>query len=125
MGDHGCEYMTDGVIVILGSAGRNFGAGMSDGVAFVLDEEGDFRTHVNQELVGLEQVTTPDSIELLEAMIRRHHELTDSRRAKRILDDWRLYLPRFWKVMPKFALTEEGPMTVVRRHLEGLRATTV
>ena len=124
VGDHGCEYMTDGVVVILGPAGRNFGAGMSDGVAFVLDEEGDFRTRVNQELVGLEQVTTPDSIELLEAMIRRHYELTDSRRAKRILDEWRLSLPKFWKVMPKFALTEEGPMTVVRRHLEGLRATT-
>ncbi len=125
VGDHGCEYMTDGVVVILGPAGRNFGAGMSDGVAFVLDEEGDFRTRVNQELVGLEQVTTPDSIELLEAMIRRHYELTDSHRAKRVLDEWRLSLPKFWKVMPKFALTEEGPMTVVRRHLEGLRATSV
>ena len=124
VGDHGCEYMTDGVIVILGPAGRNFGAGMSDGIAYVLDEEGDFRTRVNQELVGLEQVTTPEGIELLEAMIRRHLDLTESPRAKRILDDWRLYLPRFWKVMPKFALTEEGPMTVVRRHLEGLRAQT-
>ena len=124
VGDHGCEYMTDGVIVILGPAGRNFGAGMSDGIAYVLDEEGDFRTRVNQELVGLEQVTTPEGIELLEAMIRRHLDLTGSPRAKRILDDWRLYLPRFWKVMPKFALTEEGPMTVVRRHLEGLRAQT-
>ena len=122
IGDHGCEYMTDGVVVILGSTGRNFGAGMSNGIAFVLDEEGDFRTRVNQELVGLEQVTTAESIELLEAMIRRHLELTGSRRAQQVLDDWRLYLPKFWRVMPKFALTEEGPMTVVRRHLEGLRA---
>jgi glutamate synthase domain-containing protein 3 len=125
IGDHGCEYMTDGVVVILGATGRNFGAGMSNGIAFVLDEEGDFRTRVNQELVGLEQVTTPEYIELLEAMIRRHMELTGSRRAKRILDEWRLYLPKFWKVVPKFALTEEGPMTVVRRHLEGLRAAAV
>ena len=125
VGDHGCEYMTDGVVVILGPTGRNFGAGMSGGVAFVLDEEGDFRTRVNQELVGLEQVTTPEGIELLEAMIRRHYDLTDSRRAKRVLDEWRLHLPKFWKVMPKFALTEGGPMTVVRRHLEGLRATAV
>ena len=94
---------------------------MSNGIAFVLDDEGDFRTRVNQELVGLEQVTTPEYIELLEAMIRRHLELTGSRRAQRILGQWRLYLPKFWKVVPKFALTEEGPMTVVRRHLEGLR----
>ena len=125
IGDHGCEYMTDGVVVILGSTGRNFGAGMSNGIAFVLDDEGDFRTRVNQELVGLEQVTTPEYIELLEAMIRRHLDLTGSRRAKRILGEWRLYLPKFWKVVPKFALTEEGPMTVVRRHLEGLRAVAV
>ena len=58
-------------------------------------------------------------------MLRRHYEVTDSHRAKRVLDEWRLSLPKFWKVMPKFALTEEGPMTVVRRHLEGLRATSV
>ena len=121
IGDHGCEYMTDGVVVILGPTGRNFGAGMSNGIAFVLDERGDFRTRVNQELVGLEQVTTPEYIELLEAMIRRHLALTGSRRAQGVLDQWRLFLPKFWKVVPKFALTEEGPMTVVRRHLEGLR----
>ncbi|MYI81981.1 MAG: glutamate synthase large subunit [Chloroflexi bacterium] len=124
VGDHGCEYMTDGVIVILGRTGRNFGAGMSDGIAYVLDEEGDFRTRVNQELVGLEQVTTPDAIELLEMLIRRHLEMTGSPRARHILDQWRQYLPKFWKVAPKFALTEGGPMTVVRRHLEGLRAQT-
>ena len=124
VGDHGCEYMTDGVIVILGRTGRNFGAGMSNGLAFVLDEEGDFRTRVNQELVGLEQVTAAADIELLEAMILRHAELTASRRARRVLGEWRQYLPKFWKVKPKFDLTEEGPMTVVRRHLEGLRAQT-
>ena len=124
IGDHGCEYMTDGVVVILGDTGRNFGAGMSNGLAYVLDEEGDFRTRVNQELVGLEQVTTAEGIELLEAMVRRHMELTGSPRAERILAQWRQYLPKFWKVVPKFALTEEGPMTVVRRHLEGLRAQT-
>ena len=124
VGDHGCEYMTDGVIVILGRTGRNFGAGMSDGIAYVLDEEGDFRTRVNQELVGLEQVTVPDAIELLEMLIRRHLDMTGSPRARHILDQWRQYLPKFWKVAPKFALTEGGPMTVVRRHLEGLRAQT-
>ena len=121
VGDHCCEYMTEGVVAILGETGRNFGAGMSNGVAFVLDERGDFRTRVNQELVGLEQVTEPNDIELLEALITRHHELTQSKRARQILDDWRLFLPKFWKVAPKLALSEEGPMTVVRRHLDSLK----
>jgi glutamate synthase (NADPH/NADH) large chain/glutamate synthase (ferredoxin) len=121
VGDHCCEYMTEGVVVILGETGRNFGAGMSNGVAFVLDERGDFRTRVNQELVGLEQVTEPSDIELLEALVTRHYELTHSKRARQILDDWRLFLPKFWKVAPKLALSEEGPMTVVRRHLDSLK----
>ena len=124
VGDHGCEYMTDGVVAILGETGRNFGAGMSNGIAFVLDERGDFRTRVNQELVGLEQVTDPQDIELLKALVTRHHELTHSWRARQVLEDWRLSLPKFWKVAPKFAITEEGAMTVVRRHLESLRAMT-
>jgi glutamate synthase (ferredoxin) len=121
IGDHGCEYMTDGVVVILGDTGRNFGAGMSNGVAFVLDERGDFRSRVNQELVGLEQVTNPEDIELLEALIRRHEEVTDSPRAREILRNWRLMLPKFWKVAPKFAITEDGAQTVVRRHLNMLQ----
>ena len=121
IGDHGCEYMTDGVVVILGETGRNFGAGMSNGVAFVLDERGDFRSRVNQELVGLEQVTNPEDIELLEALVRSHVDLTGSRRGREILAQWRLTLPKFWKVAPKFAITEDGAMTVVRRHLESLR----
>ncbi|MDA0351088.1 MAG: glutamate synthase large subunit [Chloroflexi bacterium] len=121
IGDHGCEYMTDGVVVILGETGRNFGAGMSNGVAFVLDERGDFRSRVNQELVGLEQVTGPEDIELLEALIRRHEEVTGSTRASEIMADWRHFLPMFWKVAPKFAITEEGAMTVVERHLRSVR----
>jgi glutamate synthase domain-containing protein 2/glutamate synthase domain-containing protein 3 len=120
IGDHGCEYMTDGVVVILGDTGRNFGAGMSNGAAYVLDERGDFRSRVNQELVGLEQVTNPEDIELLEALIRRHQEATESARARQILRQWRLMLPKFWKVAPKFAITEDGAQTVVRRHLDVL-----
>jgi glutamate synthase domain-containing protein 3 len=108
--------------VILGETGRNFGAGMSNGLAFVLDERGDFRSRVNQELVGLEQVTSPEDIELLEALVRSHVEMTGSRRGREILSQWRLNLPKFWKVAPKFAITEDGAMTVVRRHLESLRA---
>ena len=94
---------------------------MSNGVAFVLDERGDFRSRVNQELVGLEQVTGPEDIELLEALVRRHQEETGSKRASEILADWRHYLPQFWKVAPKFAVTEEGAMTVVERHLRSVR----
>ncbi|MDP6607338.1 MAG: hypothetical protein QF664_13940, partial [Dehalococcoidia bacterium] len=122
IGDHGCEYMTEGVVVILGEAGRNFGAGMSNGVAFVYDERGDFRSRVNQELVGLEQVTEPEDIELLETLITRHRELTGSERASHILRSWRLSLPKFWKAAPKFAASESGAMTVARRHLESLKA---
>ena len=122
IGDHGCEYMTDGVVVVLGETGRNFGAGMSNGVAFIFDERGDFRARVNQDLVGLEQVTEPEDIELLETLIRRHGELTGSQRAQQILGDWRRALPKFWKVAPKFAASESGAMTVARRHLESLKA---
>ena len=121
VGDHCCEYMTEGVVVILGETGRNFGAGMSHGVVFVLDERGDFHTRMNQELVGLEQVTEANDIELLEMLIARHHELTHSKRALQVLEDWRLFLPKFWKVGTELALSEEGPMTVVRRHLDSLK----
>ncbi|MCK9495145.1 MAG: glutamate synthase large subunit [Dehalococcoidia bacterium] len=120
IGDHGCEYMTDGVVVVLGDTGRNFGAGMSNGVAYILDERGDFRSRVNQELVGLSQVTDPEDIELLEALVRRHADVTDSKRARALLDEWRLALPKFWKVAPKVSPTEEGAQTVVRRHLTAL-----
>jgi glutamate synthase (ferredoxin) len=120
IGDHGCEYMTDGVVVVLGETGRNFGAGMSNGVAYILDERGDFRSRVNQELVGLSQVTEPEDIELLEALVRRHADVTGSRRARALLEEWRLALPKFWKVAPKVSPTEEGAQTVVRRHLSAL-----
>ena len=120
IGDHGCEYMTDGVIVILGETGRNFGAGMSNGMAFVLDEKGDFRTRINEELVGLEQISTGEDIELLKELIQRHAEFTDSDIAKNILSDWQTYLPKFWKVAPKFAASEDGAMVIARKHLKKL-----
>jgi len=122
VGDHGCEYMTEGVVVILGETGRNFGAGMSNGVAYVLDESRELPKKLNPELVGMQQVTAPADIEILQTLISRHHEATGSRRAAEILERWDAYLPLFWKVAPHFALTEEGPMTVVHRHLESLRA---
>jgi glutamate synthase domain-containing protein 3 len=121
VGDHGCEYMTEGVVVILGETGRNFGAGMSNGVAYVLDEQREFPKKVNQELVGLEQVTRAADAELLRTLVERHAEATGSRRSRQVLERWQQYLPLFWKVAPHFALTEEGPQTVVLRHLESIR----
>jgi glutamate synthase (ferredoxin) len=114
--------MTEGVVVILGETGRNFGAGMSNGVAYVLDESRELPKKLNPELVGMQQVTADVDIEILRTLITRHRDATDSRRAKEILDRWDFFLPLFWKVAPHFALTEDGPMTVVHRHLESIRA---
>jgi glutamate synthase (ferredoxin) len=101
IGDHGCEYMTGGRVVILGRTGRNFAAGMSGGVAYVLDEAGDFATRCNQELVALEKLTDEDEIEQIWKLIQRHQAYTKSERAAKILGDWKNYTPRFVKVMPK------------------------
>ncbi|HET9928953.1 MAG TPA: glutamate synthase large subunit, partial [Rubrobacter sp.] len=100
VGDHACEYMTGGVVVVLGETGRNFAAGMSGGVAFVLDEAERFETLCNMDMVGLEAVESEEDIELLHGMVERHLEWTGSDRARRVLDDWDEVLPRFVKVMP-------------------------
>ncbi|HEX2098388.1 MAG TPA: glutamate synthase large subunit [Rubrobacteraceae bacterium] len=100
VGDHGCEYMTGGVVVVLGPVGRNFAAGMSGGVAFVLDENDQFRSLYNPEMVGLEAVESEEDVELLRRMIEQHQRWTGSETAKRILEDWSGYLPKFIKVMP-------------------------
>jgi glutamate synthase (ferredoxin) len=101
VGDHGCEYMTGGRVVVLGLAGRNFAAGMSGGVAYVLDEVGDFPRRCNQQMVGLEKLDDPDEIELVWKMIQRHQTYTRSARAARVLADWEQMTPKFVKVMPK------------------------
>ncbi len=111
VGDHGCEYMTGGIVVVLGSTGRNFAAGMSGGVAFVLDEDERFEKLCNMDMVGLENVESDEDIEILRTMVERHLEWTDSVAAKRILEDWENYLPKFVKVMPndlKRVLEESG-----------------
>jgi glutamate synthase (NADPH) large chain len=100
VGDHACEYMTGGVVVVLGETGRNFAAGMSGGVAFVLDEAERFEALCNMDMVGLEAVESEEDIELLRGMIERHLEWSGSDRARRVLDDWDEVLPRFVKVMP-------------------------
>ena len=127
-GDHGCEYMTGGVVVVLGPTGRNFAAGMSGGIAYVLDEHGDFEQKCNMAMVELEPVEAEEELmrrlmgqqgdleshglvdvmsdmtkhdaERLYALVARHAHYTNSAKAKAILGDWRTYMPKFKKVMP-------------------------
>jgi glutamate synthase (ferredoxin) len=100
-GDHGCEYMTGGKIVILGPTGRNFAAGMSGGVAYVLDEKGDFATRCNMQMVALEKFEDEEEAEGVRQMIQRHAEYTKSQRARMILALWEKYAGMFVKVMPR------------------------
>ncbi len=100
VGDHGCEYMTAGVVVVLGGAGRNFGAGMTGGTAYVLDEEESFENRYNPQLVGIHRVEQPGDVGLLKKMIGRHLEKTNSRRASAIITRWDEFLPRFWRISP-------------------------
>jgi glutamate synthase (NADPH) large chain len=100
VGDHGCEYMTGGVVVVLGPTGRNFAAGMSGGVAFILDEEEAFEKLCNRDMVGLEAVESEEDFALLRGMIERHLEWTSSTVAERVLDNFEDVLPKFVKVMP-------------------------
>jgi glutamate synthase (NADPH) large chain len=127
-GDHCCEYMTGGIVVVLGKTGRNFAAGMSGGVAYVLDQAGDFEKLCNMAMIELEPVLSEEminehtyhasgdleahgkvdvfgnllesDIERLHILITRHAKLTGSRRAADILADWKTWLPKFRKVMP-------------------------
>jgi len=100
VGDHGCEYMTGGTVVCIGQTGRNFAAGMSGGIAYVLDEHQLFDTLCNLDMVELEALHAEEDIELLHNLIRRHHEYTDSRKAKWILDNWSQMVGKFVKVFP-------------------------
>ncbi|HUK96412.1 MAG TPA: hypothetical protein VLV46_02065, partial [Gaiellaceae bacterium] len=108
VGDHGCEYMTGGRAVVLGPTGRNFAAGMSGGVAYVLDEDGTFASRCNLELVALDPLDEADE-EALWLLVSEHAERTGSPVAARLLSDWETALARFVKVMPhdfKRALAE-------------------
>jgi len=101
VGDHGCEYMTGGRVVVLGPTGRNFGAGMSGGIAYVLDERGDFAGHVNTQMVAVEPLADAEEIAEARAMIERHLEYTGSERARAVLEAWDSNVGRFKVVMPK------------------------
>ena len=100
VGDHGCEYMTGGVAVVLGETGRNFAAGMSGGVAYVFDETGAFAKQVNKEMVELEDMSDPEDEKRLLRLIRRHIEYTGSTRGKHIVDNWAELKSKFVKIMP-------------------------
>ena len=100
VGDHGCEYMTGGTVVVLGKTGKNFAAGMSGGIAYVLDEDWDFYQRVNKDMVSLEPVEHKYDVSLLKDLIREHVELTGSPRGREILDNFGEYLPKFKKVLP-------------------------
>ena len=105
-GDHCCEYMTGGVVVVLGRSGVNFGAGLTGGFVYVLDIDRDFVDLYNHELIDIHRIT-PESMEAhlhhLRQLITQHVELTDSQWGAEILDDLRTFLPRFWVVKPKAA----------------------
>ena len=100
VGDHACEYMTGGKVVVLGPTGRNFAAGMSGGVAYVLDESGDFATRCNTQMVALEALEGEEINDLRE-LIQRHADYTHSQKAALVLANWSEMLPKFVKVMPK------------------------
>jgi glutamate synthase domain-containing protein 3 len=101
VGDHGCEYMTKGLVLCLGSTGRNFGAGMSGGIAYVLDETGEFQTNLcNRSSVDLDPVESAEDINTLKQLLERHWQYTSSPKARWVLDEFGKFLPKFVKVFP-------------------------
>lgn len=100
-GDHGCEYMTGGRVVILGTTGKNFAAGMSGGIAYVLDENHELYLHLNKQMVDMEAVTERHDAEELKNLIQKHVQETGSSLGKRILKDYEAYLPKFKKIIPR------------------------
>ncbi|HEY5227250.1 MAG TPA: glutamate synthase subunit alpha, partial [Opitutaceae bacterium] len=100
VGDHGCEYMTRGVVVILGSVGTNFGAGMSGGLAFVHDETGTLADRINPQMIGIERLNNEEEIGSLRQLVAVHAKVTGSPHAKALVDSWETAISKFWKVVP-------------------------
>ncbi len=115
IGDHGCEYMTGGVAVILGEVGRNFGAGMSGGIAFIYNNKNTFKKRCNLEGLNLDPVTESDDVNELKQLIENHYNATLSPLAQRILENWENELPKFIKVLP-----EEYKQALIRLEKENL-----
>ncbi len=99
-GDHCCEYMTGGVVVVLGTTGRNVGAGMTGGIAYFLDIDGKFKERLSQEVLKVQRVSTIAGETQLKELVQSSYANTSSSRAKEILDNWSSYLPKFWQVVP-------------------------
>ena len=110
-GNHCCEYMTGGMVVVLGPVGRNFGAGMSNGVAYVLDESGEFASRVNMDMVRVDRCNEEDDQQLL-LLIHEHQERTGSARARQLIADWEEFRLLFKKVIPN--TTPTAPKALVQ-----------
>lgn len=120
VGDHGCEYMTGGRVVVLGSTGKNFAAGMSGGIAYVLDEGNDLYRRLNKEMVSSGEITSKYDVLELKNMIQEHVALTNSEKGKRILEHFEDYLPKFKKIIPHDY--ERVLKTIVQMEEKGLSA---
>ena len=115
-GDHCCEYMTGGVIVVLGDVGRNVGAGMTGGLTYILDPENTLPAKMNTEIVTIQRVATEAGAAQLKDMITAHAEKTGSPKAKAILADWATYLPQFYQVVPP-SEAERPEVTTAQKEL--------
>jgi glutamate synthase (ferredoxin) len=118
VGDHGCEYMTGGRVIVLGPAGRNFAAGMSGGVAYVLDDSGEFTANVNKEMVDIGPLDEPEEIAAVRAMVERHALYTKSQRARQVLEEWDALVPHFVRIMPRDY--QRMLACIARAHEQGL-----
>ena len=118
VGDHGCEYMTGGRAVILGKVGKNFAAGMSGGIVYVLDEDSDLYTKVNKKMVEIEKMTSKYDVLELKDMINDHVKYTNSEKGKEILEHFSDYLPKFKKIIPHEY--KEMQMAIVQMEEKGL-----
>ena len=118
VGDHGCEYMTGGRVAVIGKTGKNFAAGMSGGVAYVLDEDRDLYTKLNKDMVLIQEVTDKYDVLELKGMIEDHVAYTNSEKGKEILNNFGAYLPKFKKIIPRDY--QRMLMTIVQMEEKGL-----
>ena len=100
VGDHACEYMTGGIVVVIGDSGRNIGAGMTGGIAYFLNENDDLLPKINQDIVLAQKIVTYEGEQQLKQMLQMHLLRTDSQKAKKILDEWSKFLPMFVQIVP-------------------------
>jgi glutamate synthase domain-containing protein 3 len=121
IGDHGCEYMTGGTVVVLGPTGQNFGAGMTNGAVYVFDPEGAFSNRINGESVLLESLSDGADARELRALIDRHVTMTGSAHARALLETWDTATPAFWKVIPRAAMAaQEAPVEATPEPARGV-----